>query len=76
MQTVSFTDFRRDASSWFDQVEKGETLRVFRHGKAIADIAPASGEESTPSWKSPGPRLAVKGASLSEAILDERESGR
>jgi len=76
MKTVTFTEFRSNASSWLDEVEKGEMVRIYRHGKAVADLTPANDEEKAPSWRRPGLRLAGKGASLSDAILEERESGR
>lgn len=73
MKTVTFTEFRQQASVLFSAVEQGETIRVLRHGRAIAEVSPVRPEETTtPSWKRPGLRLSVKGKSLSQAILDER----
>ena len=73
MKTVTFTEFRKHASGLFSEVEKGGTLLVLRHGKPIAEISPPSSEQQNgPSWKKPGLRLAVKGASLCAAILQER----
>ena len=72
MRTASFTEFRQNATAFFDAVEKGETIRVLRHGRAVADIVPTQSEETVPSWRRPGLRLSVKGASLSRAILEER----
>ncbi len=75
MRTVNFTDFRKNASSYFSDVEQGETLLIVRHGKAIAEISPVEESRSeVPSWKEPGLKLALNGASLSRAILEERES--
>lgn len=74
MRTVSFTEFRRRASELFSEVENGETLIILRHGKAIAEISPANHNQSkTLSWKKPRLGLSMKGTSLSEAILEERE---
>jgi len=73
MKIVTCTEFCRNASSYFDAVEQGETIRVLRHGKPIAEIIPASDEERTLSWKQPGLRLSVKGAYLSREILKERK---
>lgn len=74
MKTITFTEFRQKATSCFDEVEKGEKIRVLRHGRPIADIVPvAEVEAGAPSWKLPGLKLTVKGASLSEAILQDRE---
>jgi prevent-host-death family protein len=73
MKTVNFTQFRQNAATYFDAVEQGETVRVFRHGKPVAEIVPTLLDGNEPSWKQPGLRLAIKGASLSRAILKERK---
>lgn len=73
MKTITFTEFRKHASGLLSDVEKGETFLVLRHGKPIAEISPPSVEHGTkPSWKRPGLRLTIKGASLSSTILEER----
>ena len=72
MRSVSFTEFRKNSSAYFNEVEKGETLRITRHGHVIAEIIPATDVEGPPSWKRPGLRLAVRGAALSDVILEER----
>jgi len=74
MKSVSFTEFRKKASKVLDLVEKGETVQLTRHGKAIAKIVPVETRKSTPAWKRPGLRLAISGASLSKAVLEERRS--
>jgi prevent-host-death family protein len=76
MKTVTFTEFRQNAASYFDAVEEGETIKVLRHGKPIAEVVPASAEERTLSWKQPGLRVSVKGASLSKEILRERKQSK
>jgi prevent-host-death family protein len=76
MKTVTFTEFRKNASRIMDLVEKGETVRVLRHGRAIARIVPAAAGTARPSWKRSGLRLVVAGGSLSKAVLEERESSR
>jgi prevent-host-death family protein len=73
MKTVTFTDFRKNASALFSEVEKGDTLLVLRHGKPVAKIiSPSRGPEDMPSWKRPGLRLTIQGAKLSEEIIQER----
>lgn len=74
MKTVPFTEFRKNASEVLDLVEKGESIRVLRHGKAIAKIVPVGLREAKPSWKRPGLRLVTAGVSLSRAVLEERRS--
>lgn len=76
MKSLSFTEFRKKASEVLTLVEKGETIRVTRHGKTVAKIVPAETEEETPSWKRAGLRLVRPGASLTKAILDERRKSR
>jgi prevent-host-death family protein len=74
MKTVSFTEFRKNASGVLDLVEKGESIQVLRHGRAIAKIAPAEERAHEPAWKRPGLRLVMKGESLARAVLQERRS--
>ena len=73
MKSVSFTTFRSNASTLLDEVERGETVLVLRHGRPVAEIRPAGASSAPePSWRRPGPRLLTKGARLSAAILGER----
>ncbi len=73
MKTVTFTEFRKNASGLLSAVEGGENLLVLRHGKPIAEVTPISPRpEDTPSWKRRGLRLTAKGAALSTAIIEER----
>ena len=72
MTSFSFTEFRKKASKVLDLVEKGETVQLLRHGKAIAKIIPVTTRKSTSAWKRPGLRLVTSGASLSKAVLEER----
>lgn len=71
MKTVSFTEFRNNASDMMTAVENGETLLVMRHGRPIAEISPVAAQQ--PSWKRPALRLSTTGASLAAAIIEERE---
>jgi antitoxin (DNA-binding transcriptional repressor) of toxin-antitoxin stability system len=68
---VTITQLRQDATGYFDLVEAGETIRVFRNGKPIADVAPIS--EAFPSWKrrSVCP-LFIADISVSQKILEAR----
>ncbi len=71
---MTLTEFRSHASGMLSRVEQGERLVVLRHGRPIAEVSPISGTVAgEPSWKKPALRLAVKGASLSAAILAERD---
>ena len=75
MKTITFTDFRKKASSFITEVEHGETFILLRHGKPVAEVVPFSDKsQRTPSWKQPGFRLRIRGSNLSSAILEERET--
>lgn len=71
MRTINVTEFRKHVSDMLTQVEHGETVRVVRHGRPIAEVSPLT--ENRPSWKRPALRLMSKGRRLSAAILEERE---
>jgi prevent-host-death family protein len=76
MKTIPFTDFRKNASSFIDEVEHGETLILIRRGKPVAEIVPFSDKpRNPPAWKQRGVRLSIRGRDLSSAILEEREAG-
>ncbi|HCL27584.1 MAG TPA: type II toxin-antitoxin system prevent-host-death family antitoxin [Candidatus Latescibacteria bacterium] len=74
MKTVTLTEFRSNASGMLRLVENGETLRILRHGRPVADVSPVREEtDSQPSWKSPALRLTATGPGLSSAIVEERK---
>ena len=76
MRTVTFTEFRKQASILFSEVEHGENIIVIRHGKPIAEVIPfKKDEKDMPSWKKPALRIKHTEAEISKAILDEREMG-
>lgn len=75
MKQASFTEVRNNAKQYFDLVESGETVRVLRNGKPIADIVPITAD--LPSWKRRTAQpLVLDGESVSRMILDEREHSR
>ncbi|MFC5521895.1 type II toxin-antitoxin system Phd/YefM family antitoxin [Polaromonas jejuensis] len=53
MHTLSLSEFRANASAMLDLVEQGQSVRILRHGKAVAELVPPSAEASArvPSWK-------------------------
>ena len=76
MTQTTFTEFRKHAKTYFDSVEKGETVRVIRHGKVIAEITPPHESADSRAWKKPGLKLLVPGVSLTKAVLAERRESR
>ena len=76
MKNISFTEFRKNASSLFSRVEEGEAIYVTRHGKPIAEVIPVrEARNKTPSWKKKRIRKTIRGEALSSMIIKERESG-
>jgi len=74
MKQATFTEIRNQARAWFDLVESGETVRVLRNGKPIADIVPIAGD--LPSWKRRRAQpLLIKGVSISDLIVQDRAGG-
>lgn len=74
MREATFTELRNHAKQYFDLVESGESVRVLRNGKPIADIVPVLAD--LPSWKRRKAQpLILDGVSVSRMILEERESG-
>lgn len=74
MKQVTFTEVRNHAKQYFDIVESGESVRVLRNGKPIADIVPIIAD--LPSWKRRKAQpLVLNGVDISRLILEERESG-
>ena len=71
MRETTFTELRNHAKDYFDAVEGGDTVRVFRNGKAIAEIVPV--RSGAPSWKRQAVPLTVKGLSLSREISSDRD---
>ncbi len=71
MIATTFTEFRNQAKYFFDLVQAGETVRVSRNGRPIADIGPVPAE--VPSWKKRrATPLRVAGAEISRLILEDR----
>ena len=71
MPEATFTELRNHAKAYFDLVEAGQTVRVLRNGKAIAEIHPIPPQ--TPSWKQRAARpLSLGGKAISQLILEER----
>ena len=76
MHTLPLSEFRANASAMLDLVERGETVRIMRHGKPVADLVPPTDALTAvrqPSWKRPfEPVQLPPGQSLTDAVLDER----
>jgi prevent-host-death family protein len=81
MHTIPLSEFRAHASAMIDLVEQGETVRILRHGRPVAELVPLKPEEDpakVPSWKRPiEPLRYLKPPAKSGAqmIIEEREGG-
>jgi prevent-host-death family protein len=70
MQETNVVELRKNIKHYFDAVQNGEVVRVYRNGKPIAEIVPVTGSDR--SWKREVARLTVPGLSLSREILKDR----
>ena len=74
MHSTTFTKFRNNAKLYFDRVDKGEIIEIYRHGKPAAILMPV--KESGKSRLGETKPLRIPGASLARALLDERDENR
>jgi prevent-host-death family protein len=80
MHTLALSEFRANVSAMLDLVEQGQTVRILRHGKPVAELVPVkpdaeASEKKMPSWKQPFEPVIqlAPGQSVVKALLDERE---
>jgi prevent-host-death family protein len=74
MRTATFTELRNNAKKYFDAVEKGETVEIYRHGKPVALLSPAVREDPKEYWKNAKPLFKLKGPlTAAEMIIQDRE---
>ncbi len=77
MQVLSLSEFRAHASEMLDLVEKGETVRILRHGKPVAELVPLKPEAAEPpSYLQPfEPVMALpEGYSAVRTLVEERHN--
>ncbi len=73
MKTVTSTEFRQHATAYLNAVEQGETFRILRHGKPVADLKPIKTSNTVPSWKRCIEPIKLRGISVSDMIVKERD---
>ncbi len=81
MQVVSVTEFRARAAEMVERVQNGETVRILRHGKPVAElVAPKPDGQQTPRWKTPIECPLVinrtDGKTGAQLLIDERAQAR
>lgn len=75
VRETTFTELRNHAKTFFDAVEDGETVRVYRNGRPVADIVPV--QAARPAWKKPAQtRLSLDYLSLGDEVLADRGENR
>ena len=74
MVRVTFSELRNNAKKYFDAVEQGESVEVYRHGKPVAIVSPIT-QHAMDSWRHANP-VEIDGVSLSKAILADRRKSR
>lgn len=72
MRETTFTELRNHAKTFLDAVEDGETVRVYRNGRPVADIVPIRSAVS--AWKKPPQvQLSLGSLNLGDEILADRD---
>jgi len=75
MRETTLAELMNHAKTFFDAVEEGETDRVYRNGRPVADIVPV--KAAVPAWKKPPQaRLFLGSLSLGDEVLADRCAGR
>jgi len=77
MLEINVKEARSNLSSILDRVEKGEEIIITRRGKRVARISNIV-NNPTPlkSLKQFRDKIGVKGKSLSQTVIDQREEER
>ena len=81
MHTIPLSEFRANASAMLDLVEQGETVRILRHGKPVAELVPLKADvpAKVPSWKRPIEPLHIirpDGKTGAQLIIDDFRGAR
>ncbi len=71
MLTATFSQLRNRAKEYFDRIESGETIQIYRHGKPVALLTPF--QRRKPQRFDRQDPLRIDGVSLSQAIMAERK---
>ena len=58
MRETTFTELRNHTTTFFDADEKGETVRVYRGGRPVADIVPVKAAMPALEEAAPSPALS------------------
>lgn len=80
MHIIPLSEFRANTAAMIDLVEQGETVRILRHGKPVAELVPVQVQAAAkvPRWKMPIEPLnfiRTDGKTGAQLIIEEREGG-
>ncbi len=74
MITATFTQLRNNAASYFDKVEKGETVQIYRNGKPSALLLKAGPmDEPKDHWAHARPLYDLGGDIATRLLREERK---
>ena len=74
MKQASVAELRMNVKELLAAVEGGDTVRVLRRGRPVADIVPV--RAGAPAWKRVLARISRSGLSLGGEVLRDRAAGR
>jgi prevent-host-death family protein len=78
MHTLPLSELRANLSAMLDLVEQGQTVRILRHGRPVAELVPVSpaAREQQPAWKQaiePASAARPDGKTVAQLLLEDRE---
>lgn len=77
MHIVPLSEFRAHVSALLDLVEQGQTVRILRHGKPVAELVPVRPESPAPAWKrsiEPAQLAPADGKTVSQHLIAQRQA--
>lgn len=81
MHALPLSEFRANVAAVLDLVEQGQTVRLLRHGKPVAELVPVppEGRDAVPAWKQaiePATLAPADGKTVSQHLIAQREGER
>lgn len=78
MTRVSARDARERFAELLDSAQAGKTIAITKHGKTVAVLAPPAvdGARPLPDMAAFHKRLTIKGASMSQTVIEARRRAR
>lgn len=76
VKRATFTEFRNNAAKFFDAIEDGDTVEVYRKGKLSAVVTSPEKVMSKKATFSKSVAIHLPGLELSKALLEERASNK